>query len=189
VPIRHFSPMIAPLTSRSWVRRFSPNSPGGMARPSWVAHPVGVLGGVGVDRLVGPAVVAVELAVAGQTGDSEFQGSVNGLLVDRGVVEIARMNAVNDVDGQQPWLACHAVRAGQALLGGPVGAVPAPPHVDGLAVDAEQGANLGDAPILLSHPAQLQVLGYEPTCLPRSEAIKAVKPSSLNRAASARRNS
>jgi hypothetical protein len=40
VPIRHVSPMIAPLTSRSWVARFSPNSPGGMVRPSWLAHQV-----------------------------------------------------------------------------------------------------------------------------------------------------
>jgi hypothetical protein len=59
--------------------------------------------------------VGVELAVAGQTGGGELHGSVDGLLVDRGVVEVAGANAVDDVDGQQPRLACQGVGAGQAV--------------------------------------------------------------------------
>jgi hypothetical protein len=64
---------------------------------------------------IGAAVVGVELAVTGQTGGGELHGSVDGLLVDRGVVEVAGVNAVDDVDGQQLRLACHGVGAGEAV--------------------------------------------------------------------------
>jgi hypothetical protein len=59
--------------------------------------------------------VGIELAVAGQTGAGKLHGSMDGMLVDRGVVEVAGVNAANDVDGHQPRLACHGVGAGQAV--------------------------------------------------------------------------
>jgi hypothetical protein len=77
--------------------------------------PAGVFGGVGVDRLVCAAVVGTELAVTGQAGGGDLHGSVDGLLVDRGLVEVTGANAVNDADGQQPRRACHGVGVGEAV--------------------------------------------------------------------------
>ena len=115
MPIRHFSPMIAPLDVEVLGAQVLSEQSGGDVPAELVGPPVGVFGGVGVDRLVGAAVMGVKLAVAGETGGGELHGSVDGLLVDRGAVEVAGVNAADDVDGQQPRLACHGVEVGQAV--------------------------------------------------------------------------
>ena len=119
VPMRQRSPSSAPVRSIPVVRRFSPNRPGRQLAVELRGPPVGVLLGVGVERLPLAAVeLPVDLHVAVQTEPVDGDPAGHRPLVDGalGVAGAGQADGTRARDADRRDAAGHFLEAVDSLV-------------------------------------------------------------------------